>query len=550
MRAHITVTCVTALLCGLLATASSAAPTEVNVRIEGLHETLFEGPILTEGHDVRASSDTVPRSCDGIDANDPWNTTPGATSTAASADAMSLIGETFDGKWYAGFEDYFITRWGPDEEEEGMSWGIIVNNVFTNVGGCQYELKEGDEVLWAYNAFSFRPFLALFPAGDTSGTRPLMATAQLGEPFEVEVVEYGDQAEDVPPPSPERTGSMPFEGADVSPVATNAKGFEKVETENPATVVTDAQGRAKMVFATPGWHRIKATLIGGEGEQAIRSNRLDVCVPASGETGCGPQPAEDQVRTPDYQVRGDEGLEVKPPAPESKPESPSSNPDTGSGGATGGVASYSTSAAGAPRLSAPTLQLTSAGGVVAVAWHVLEPGAGVAAWTISSKTLGGATGYVARASGTVATSASLKLPPGAAYELELSITDSAGHSSTVSIGRILVPYDDRWSGLRYHGSWRRLATKEAWDGTVERGGAGAAVSIAGLGAGIPVIELQAGSGGAQIEARSGSHRQRLRLAGGSTTNRLIKLAARARAGAVTIRVLKGTIDLDGVALEP
>ena len=137
------------------------------MRIEGQSETLFEGPILTEGHDVKASSDTKERPCDGINSLDPQNKTPGPTPTSASVDAMSLIGETFDGQWYPGYGDYFITRWGPEKEEEGMSWGVLVNNVFTDVGGCQYQLSTGDEVLWAYNAFDHKPFLALFPAGDT-----------------------------------------------------------------------------------------------------------------------------------------------------------------------------------------------------------------------------------------------------------------------------------------------------------------------------------------------------------------------------------------------
>jgi hypothetical protein len=289
-----------ALLTVLLAPVwAQAAPTLVHVRIEGKSETLFEGPILTEGHDVEAASDSEARPCDGINPLDPQNKTPGPTPTAASVDATSLIGETFDGQWYPGYHDYFITRWGPDREEEGMSWGVLVNNVFTNVGGCQYELGTGDEVLWAYNAFGHRPFLALFPAGDTSGTRSLTATAELNKPFEVEVLDYSDDAEDVPPAHPERTGSAPFEGADVSPVATSAKGFERVETEGPTTVTTDAQGKASITFTEPGWHRIKATAVNGKGEEdVIRSNRLDVCVPNVGETGCGEPPAEDALRIP------------------------------------------------------------------------------------------------------------------------------------------------------------------------------------------------------------------------------------------------------------
>jgi hypothetical protein len=33
-------------------------------------------------------------------------------------------------------------------------------------------------------------------------------------------------------------------------------------------------------------------------EAAVRSNRLDVCVPAEGQSTCGEPPAEDRVRTP------------------------------------------------------------------------------------------------------------------------------------------------------------------------------------------------------------------------------------------------------------
>lgn len=297
IRATIATLTVVSLITIGAACEAQAAPTEVTVRIEGQSETLFEGPILTEGHDVEASSDSQERPCDGINRLDPQNKTPGPTPTTASVDAMSLIDETFDGQWYPGYSDYFITRWGPDREEEGMSWGILVNNVFTDVGGCQYELSTGDEVLWAYNAFGHRPFLALFPAGSTSGTRTLTATAELDKPFQVEVIDYSDDAEDVPPAHPERSGSTPYEGADVSPVQTNARGFEKVETENSVTVTTDTQGKASITFTEPGWHRIKATALNSSGkESAIRSNRLDVCVPEEGESGCGEAPAEDRAR--------------------------------------------------------------------------------------------------------------------------------------------------------------------------------------------------------------------------------------------------------------
>src|ERR1700722_3337033 len=285
-----TITTLTAATMIVLATSAQAAPTLVNVRIEGKSETLFEGPIWSEGHDVEASSDTQERSCDGIDPLDPQNKTPGATPTAAAADAMSLIEETFDGQWYPGYDDYSVTRWGPDEQDpvEAAYWGILVNDVFTNVGGCQYELHENDEALWVYDAFKGRASLALFPVGDNASRPPLTATAQLDQPFAVQVDAYGDDKEDSPPAEPDRADATPYEGAEVSPVLTSAKGFERVQITGSEAVTTDSDGKASIVFTTPGWHRIKAGTPLGEGgeEEAIRSNRIDICVPALGETGC------------------------------------------------------------------------------------------------------------------------------------------------------------------------------------------------------------------------------------------------------------------------
>ncbi len=286
------------------------------MRIEGRTKTLFEGPILTEGHAVSsyeadggsAAEDLAEHPCDGIDPLDSGNSTPGPTATAASVDAMDLIGETqaMAGQWYPGFDDYFVKQWGAEPENaeaEGRSWGILVDNVFTNVGGCQYELGAGDEALWAYDAFAFRPFLALFAsdADYAGGERPLTATAQLDVPFEVEVLAYEDDVEDSPPAHPERAGAVPFAGAKVAPAITSAKGFETVDLESPAAVTTNAAGKARITFTEPGWHRIKAGAPpeAGTGEEAaIRSNRLDVCVPVSGASGCGAAPPEDEVRVP------------------------------------------------------------------------------------------------------------------------------------------------------------------------------------------------------------------------------------------------------------
>jgi hypothetical protein len=432
MRTLIAAFSVAFLFTVFAAPAARAAPTEVNVRIEGRSETLFEGPVLTEGHNVKAFSDAEPHRCDGV--NNGKYPTPGPTPTAASVDAMKIVGEGFDGNWYPGYDDYFITRWGPGGQNAtlGEYWGLLVNNVYTNVGGCQYQVDGGDEVLWAYDAFKEKPLLALFPAAHAGGARPLTAGAEMGQPFEVEVDAYEDDAEGIPPASPQRTGANPFEGAEVAPVEIGTGGFETVDTASSATVETGADGRAEISFAKSGWNRIKATVVGSGGEEsAIRSNRLDVCVidpPA--KTDCGPLPPDDLARTPPAEVEepgaGNPGVGAGQSGSAAKGSGPGASPATDPGQV---------------HLQLPHLDRSRiARGLIKVSWRVVDAGVGIAKWTISSKTLGRKGGrYVTRASGTSGTSASLRLPPGAGYRLRITITDILGRSSTATIGKVQVP---------------------------------------------------------------------------------------------------------------
>jgi len=440
MRTAIAASVAALLHIALAAPLAPASPAEVNVRIEGRSETLFEGPVLTDGHNVRASSDSAApsggRRCNGL--NNGQNPVPGPTPTAASVDAMSILGEGFDGKWYAEpFEDYFVTRWGPDGQDEGNGeyWGLLVNNVFTSVGGCQYQLDGGDEVVWVYDAFKVRPILALFPAGYSDGSRPLTATATLHQPFEVEVDSYEDGTESVPPASPQRAGAEPFEGAEVAPVVTGAKGFERVDTDDAQTVVTGTDGRASIVFDEPGWHRVKATAVdSGGGEGAIRSNRLDVCVPDPPAAGCAAPPADDQVRVPPA-IEDEDPEDPEPDGPGSKAGAPGSSVNGGD------EKTAAANEASQVRLQLPRLDRSRLDrGLVRVSWRVLDPGVGIRQWTISSKRIGrrGAR-LVTRASGTSASSATLRLPRGAAYRLQLTVMDVLGRSSTAVLGRVRVP---------------------------------------------------------------------------------------------------------------
>jgi hypothetical protein len=440
----------------LFVTAAAAAQTQVNVRIEGRAETLFEGPVLVESDGVQASSDTQSRSCNGINALDPENVAPAPTPTAASADALGLIGETFDGQWYPGFNDYFITRWGPDLQSPGEAayWGILINDTFTNVGGCQYQLDGGDEVLWMYDAFQGRPNLALFPEGAhyTSGPRPLTATTGVNEPIALEVADYADDEENRPPAAPGRAGSSPFLNAEVGPVITSAKGFEKVNTKSSATVKSNAEGKTTITFTEPGWHRVKATVASEGAESAIRSNRLDICVTGGvatkaleGATGCSELPAADQLRVAP-RIAG----EVAPPGTGGSGGSGGGGGTGGGGGGTTGDGSQpnapapakgGSSQAGSLKVSVPKVdRKLLAQGKFGLSWKVTDPGPGVRQWTVSSLTVGHkSTRWVPRASGSSKTAATIRLPNGHAYKLRFAITDASGQTSTIALGKVKVP---------------------------------------------------------------------------------------------------------------
>lgn len=240
-----------------------AEPVDVSVRIEGVNQTVFDRVVHTDGREIQSASDDTPRPCDGTNLG--ANPEPGPTPTAASVDAMEIIGETFDGNWYDGYEDYFLTRWGGEAEDNanGWWWGILVNEDFTPVGGCQARIQGGDRVLWINDAFSGRPMLKL------EGP----ATVTVGEPVEVEV--SSDQADR-------------FEGAIVG-------GINAASQEYPADVVvpgeSDADGVATVQFNQPGWKRLKARAPGTGGvDAAVASNSIDVCVERNPGTGCTGQP--------------------------------------------------------------------------------------------------------------------------------------------------------------------------------------------------------------------------------------------------------------------
>jgi hypothetical protein len=217
------------------APAAVAAPVSVDLRVEGSTRTLFDGPVTTDGHVVSTTAGGA-HACDGT--NGGANPTPGPTATAALDDGAKLGGFDFDGAYDLGFDDFLISRIGPDTGTIDKFWGLFVNTTSSTVGGCQQRVAAGDEVLWAYSAFG-APQLRLNGPG----------SARTGETFSVRVTNA-------------ETGA-PEPGAAVS------------------GALTGADGNAGVTFADAGIYRLKA-----DRADAIRSNTLAVCVDPPGAEPC------------------------------------------------------------------------------------------------------------------------------------------------------------------------------------------------------------------------------------------------------------------------
>lgn len=217
------------LLVLVLPAAALAAPTAVDVRIEGKSSTIFFGPVTTDAKVVDPA--TAPdHLCDGT--NFGANPTPGPTPTTALDDAAIAAGFTWDGTWFGpGFPDYAIDRIADEAATSTEFWGVFVNGVDPGVGGCQKLLKAGDEVLWAYDAFSM--------AGALKLTAP--ENAKTGAPVDIRVTD--------------RATGAPIAAASVGSAA------------------TAADGTATLLFDDPGVYTLKADKDG-----YIRSREVRVCI--------------------------------------------------------------------------------------------------------------------------------------------------------------------------------------------------------------------------------------------------------------------------------
>jgi hypothetical protein len=220
----------------IAAPAATAAPVSVNLRVEGVTGTIFEGPVTTDAHQVSSPSDGQSRVCDGTGAGNP----AGPTATGALDDASRLAGFGWDGTWDDTFKDYYYDQIGPDRINRSTHfWSLWINWNFANAGGCGQRVNQGDEVLWAFDDFNQSALLRLSAPG----------SARTGEGFRVRVVD----------------------GFDNSPEAGVAV----------AGATTGADGEATLSFADSGVYRLKA-----EKPDAIRSNAEVICVDPPGADPC------------------------------------------------------------------------------------------------------------------------------------------------------------------------------------------------------------------------------------------------------------------------
>jgi hypothetical protein len=236
-----------------------AAPITVNLRVEGSSKTIFEGPVSTEAPPspgITTSSSEGAHLCDFKDnGGHEGFGAAGPTPTAALFDAATGNGLPFDAKWSKSLNDFFVTQVGADLEggpPEFASWGYAVNYTTAEVGGCQFLLAPGSEVLWAYNYFNLHHLLKL--------TAPAAASA--GAAFTVHVTDG-------------QTGE-PLAGAVIGQAAAG------ITTPLSPAVMTDAGGNATVTLAGAGTVTLKATRT-----ESVRSNGLVVCVHNGNDGSCG-----------------------------------------------------------------------------------------------------------------------------------------------------------------------------------------------------------------------------------------------------------------------
>jgi hypothetical protein len=211
----------------------------VNVRVEGATRTIFDGPVVTDGHNLNPPAAGGAHLCDGTNAG--AFPAAGPTATAALDDAARAGGFSWDGTWFDSFSDFQVTRIATEQDNASQFWGHFVNGKSASAGGCQTRLRAGDETVWAFDAFSKTSVLRLEGPG----------TATTGSPVAFRVIDTAPAV------------AVPAAGASVNGTATASNGI------------------ARLTFPAEGIFRVKA-----DRANAVRSNSVRICVDPAGALPC------------------------------------------------------------------------------------------------------------------------------------------------------------------------------------------------------------------------------------------------------------------------
>ncbi|MGH2915968.1 MAG: hypothetical protein ACRDMX_13370 [Solirubrobacteraceae bacterium] len=203
------------------ATAASAAPTTVNVRVEGLRRTLLSSTrVRTRGGWITRGG--APR---------------GSCPAAGAAGALDLATRH---DWVGSYQSFGLSVVSILGERHTFSspdyWSIFVNGRYASAGICDLRLTRGEQLLFA-------------AVPDKGNAYPILLSAPrrvvAGHAFDVSARYYGA-----------RGGARPLAGVKVSGGAvTNARGV--------ATVTLRRSGRVRLTASRARYIRAEATVAVG-----------------------------------------------------------------------------------------------------------------------------------------------------------------------------------------------------------------------------------------------------------------------------------------------
>ena len=123
---------VTALV--MVPAALAATPTTVTVQVQGKSKTLLAATSVKVGSGSITRGGAPAGKC-------PDDSAQGALNVATHGH--------WSGKWYASYDEYYITAiLGTSETGKKYYWGLYVNGALASKGACDVKLKAGDKILF------------------------------------------------------------------------------------------------------------------------------------------------------------------------------------------------------------------------------------------------------------------------------------------------------------------------------------------------------------------------------------------------------------------